>query len=135
MLLTKKQYLYQQEVFNKVANAIKEMQDKSKDTFEREEKTGLTKAIFIGKSSAYEEVYNFMRSAFDDAYKKEPFAIDNLLESKLEFLSLQIKVINQLLSKISVEVYPEETKGLDDQLCMMQSVIKEMEIILRQTEV
>lgn len=133
MLLTKKQYKSQQEVFTKIANKIQEMQEETRKNYENNsDKNAFTTAIYMGKASALTDAYNFLRSAFDLANKNEKYSSDNLLINTALQFHINIKAINDFLNEM--DPTSQNVQKIKDQLNIMENTLKEMTRILKQIE-
>jgi hypothetical protein len=131
MLLTKKQYQRQHEVFNKVASVIRSLQEAAKEEYQKDEdKTSYARGLMIGKSSAFEDSYNLLRREADSAYQKEPIAADTQLDSSLNHLEDHLKAVKHLISHLE----NIDTKDINNVLSVMEAIIKNAQIVIRQTE-
>jgi len=130
MLLTKKQYQHQHETFNKVAGFIRSLQEASKEEYDKDEdKTSYARGLMIGKSSAFEDSYNLLRREADSAYQKEPIAADTQLDNSLIHLEDHLKAVKHLVSNIE----NIETKDIKNVLAVMEAIIKNTQMVIRQT--
>jgi hypothetical protein len=139
MLLTKKQYQHQHEIFNKIAGIISSLQEDAKEKYNRDEdKTSYTRGLMIGKSTAFEDCYNLLRREADSAYQKEPVAADTLLDSSLEHLGDHLKAIKSIISTIENSANLNDIKSsfvnFNNVTAVMEAIINSAKIIVRQTE-
>jgi uncharacterized protein (DUF934 family) len=128
-MLTKKQYQLQNKMFNKIANDIKSLQERAKkDYHDNEDKASYAKGLLIGKSSAYEDSYNLVRKEADEAYRKEPVAIDIQLDNSLNNLEDHLNAIKFIASSFDTR----NTEDIYNITNVMEATIKSIKKIINE---
>ena len=112
MLLNQKQYEEQTKIFNKAANTIQDLLEKTREEFDRGEKNAMTTRLYMGKSSAFEESYNLFRSYADIAGHNEKISADTQITSKTKLISIHAKAIRMLLESVG-EINEDISNQLD----------------------
>ena len=129
MLLNQKQYEEQTKIFNKAANTIQDLLEKTREEFDRGEKNAMTTSLYMGKSSAFEESYNLFRSYADIAGHNEKISADTQITSKTKLISIHAKAIRMLLESVG-----EINEDISNQLDLIESQVKKIDRVLQEID-
>jgi len=132
ILLNQSQQKELNKIFNDLSVEIQELIDSAKEDWKKNEnKEAFQRGLYMGKLGAFTTCLQLFRNRADTAYKYEMDSADLRLLKLANLIEKQLMALKQIASDISDN--PGPVQSLENQIALLEAVVKDIKLILKQT--